>query len=448
MATPTIVFAPQALDILRQAASRHATLMHDDAVGGLLIGKRDGERIVVLAASEPGPNADDRRLGVALDVGYINALLEAWFEHDPTVDLVGMWHTHPQDLLELTLDDVAAAYTLREDGGNEIVSAIALAGDDPVRCFYLDAVSTGTVGLVSVPYRVEGDAPVLTPVMPIVVAPSAPVVVAPVVETAAEGASPPTAPDTTRTTDDAWTTDETDLALNPPRTERHDPVLPARPRPSALMVFGVIAVLLLFGLWRFFTLERPMVPTASAPTVTVASVGAAVVATVEPSPALPATATLVPPTATTGATATPPATPTQAATLAPTEAAPVVASATVETTARCRSYDRCRNHDRCRRDPRRGNHDRRIVARVWACLARDDRCRTHGVRGACACAGLRGLLQRRSDRSGTVCRSARQDRRQNRNRSVTDIRPSGAGLRPAPGRSTYLAGLQRARQSS
>src|SRR5687768_14076896 len=115
MATPTIVFAPQALEIVRRAGSGRGPATHDDAVGGLLIGKRAGDQLMVLAASEPRPNADDRRLGVALDVQYINAVLEAWFVRDPDADIVGMWHSHPHDLQELTLDDVAAAYTLRED---------------------------------------------------------------------------------------------------------------------------------------------------------------------------------------------------------------------------------------------------------------------------------------------------------------------------------------------
>ena len=156
--TPTIVFASQALDVIRQAAGSREPRAHDEATGGILIGKRAGDRIVILAATEPGPNPHDRRLGFGLDTDHANAVLQEWFDRDPDADIAGVWHTHPPDLAELTPEDAAAAYTLRDDIGREVVSAISLASPEgaAVTCFYLDAAATPPAAPVPARYA-EGE---------------------------------------------------------------------------------------------------------------------------------------------------------------------------------------------------------------------------------------------------------------------------------------------------
>ena len=164
--TPTIVFAPRALDTIRQSAGSPAPRAHDQSTGGILIGKRAGDRIVILAATEPGPNAHDRRLGFAVDVDHANAALAEWFERDPDSDIVGVWHTHPADLGGLTPEDVGAAYGLRDDGGREVISVIAAARPEgtALACFYLDAAAVRPAVPVPASYSVEqGGAPVPAP---------------------------------------------------------------------------------------------------------------------------------------------------------------------------------------------------------------------------------------------------------------------------------------------
>lgn len=332
MATPIVLFAPQALDIVRTAATTRPTPTHDDAVGGLLIGKRDGDALIVLAASEPGPNADDRRLGVALDVTYINAVLEAWFERDPDVDIVGMWHTHPRDLNDLTLDDVAAAYTLREDTGQDIVVALASDSDgDAVRCFHLDAESTRGVGLEPVAYRVEGDAPVVTPVLPPIIplASDLSQSTTPAAEPASDstariydtsGTPAPSDTPAISTIADApsWTTDDTDLVLPPARTMDTPPVAAEGSNRRMIMwaIYALVAFLVLFGLWRFFSGGGGNAPTGSVATAVAGVAAATTVEPTQPPTTAPTDAPTVAPTNTTAPTPTEQAT----ATVEPTVA--------------------------------------------------------------------------------------------------------------------------------
>lgn len=170
---PTIVFAPRALDTIRQAAGSREPYTHEEATGGILIGKRAGEQIVILAATEPGPNVNDRRMGFALDIDHANAVLQDWFGRDPDADIVGIWHTHPSGPAELTPQDVAAAFMLRDESGHEVVSAIAVvsAAGPAVTCFYLDAAASHPVTPVPVRHS-EGEHD--APAPPIVAAPPAP----------------------------------------------------------------------------------------------------------------------------------------------------------------------------------------------------------------------------------------------------------------------------------
>jgi hypothetical protein len=120
-------------------------LDHDQASGGILAGKRiAGERIAVVAASAPGPTPDNRQLGFALDQAQGNAMLEQWYAQDPDVDFIGLWHTHPADLVQPTPEDVQVAAKLLLDpasGAGELLIAIVAMGlDGPeIGWFYLSS---------------------------------------------------------------------------------------------------------------------------------------------------------------------------------------------------------------------------------------------------------------------------------------------------------------------
>ncbi len=143
---PRIIFARSAVALLRREAARQQRermLDHEQAVGGILIGKRlAGDRIAIVAATDPGPNPDNHQLGFALDPAHANVALEAWFEHDPDVDFIGLWHTHPAELGQLTAADIQVGHKLFAEpvyDTSELVNPIVLLGQDApsIRCFYL-----------------------------------------------------------------------------------------------------------------------------------------------------------------------------------------------------------------------------------------------------------------------------------------------------------------------
>ena len=137
---------------------------HDLAIGGILAGKRlAGNRIAVVAASSPGPTPDNRQLGFALDQAQGNAMLEQWYAHDPDVDFIGLWHTHPSDLDRPTADDVQVAQKLLLDPASdagELLSAIVLVASaaPDIGWFYLsDTAARGGEAYATVTYEALDD---------------------------------------------------------------------------------------------------------------------------------------------------------------------------------------------------------------------------------------------------------------------------------------------------
>src|SRR5689334_3095864 len=111
----TAVIARSATELLRREAiqqSRQPGFDHSRAAGGILIGKHVGEdRIAIVAATAPGPHADNADLGFALDTAQANAALEEWFTRDADVDLIGVWHIHPRAQAQPDDADLKAART-------------------------------------------------------------------------------------------------------------------------------------------------------------------------------------------------------------------------------------------------------------------------------------------------------------------------------------------------
>ena len=311
--TPTIVFTPRALDVIRQTAGSREPRAHDEATGGILIGKRAGDRIMILAATEPGPNPHDRRLGFGLDMDHANAVLQEWFDRDPDADIAGVWHTHPPDLAELTPEDAAAAYTLRDDAGREVVSAISLASPEgaAVTCFYLGAAATPPAAPVPARYA-EGEDGAPVPAL--------------AAATLAERPDP-----SAHATPAASTS--APAAATPAPTPAASTSAPSRGRVLTAGLGVLLLLVVAAGLLRVFTAgesggsatQSTSEAVSSVVAVVVQSTTALVAATATPTPAPTDTAAPSPTTAataspTTAATASPtpvPATPTTAATATP-----------------------------------------------------------------------------------------------------------------------------------
>lgn len=63
--------------------------------GGILVGRRVGEVIEVMFASDAGPNAISHASSFERDGPYCQTFLERVAEGNPGVDYVGEWHSHP-----------------------------------------------------------------------------------------------------------------------------------------------------------------------------------------------------------------------------------------------------------------------------------------------------------------------------------------------------------------
>jgi hypothetical protein len=153
--------------VIKRATTPHASQPirdHDQAIGGILIGKRlANNRIAIVAATEPGAHPNNRQLGFALDPGHANAVLEQWFARDPDVDFIGVWHTHPPDRDQPDRGDMEVARKLFDDPGYatvELVNPIVVMerGAPIIRCFYLsrEAARAGKE-FTAVPYEEADD---------------------------------------------------------------------------------------------------------------------------------------------------------------------------------------------------------------------------------------------------------------------------------------------------
>ena len=187
-----IIAARSATDLIKREAQqpgRRTIVTHDQSVGGILVGKRlANDRIALVAATDPGPNADSSQLGFALDLTHANQVLQHWFAHDPDVDVIGVWHTHPPDQDQPTEDDVQAARALFDDEGygkDELVNALVVIenGAPRIWCFFLSrADARAGKGFAFVPYaELDDDDPmILEPAVTVLAAPPDTGVVPPV----------------------------------------------------------------------------------------------------------------------------------------------------------------------------------------------------------------------------------------------------------------------------
>lgn len=91
-----VVFDPQVLSVFWTYRQR---FFWQPESGGILLGRRRGRHLEVLAATEPGPH--DKRFThfFAREVeGHAAAAEQAWIRGGHQVDYLGEWHTHPQTI--------------------------------------------------------------------------------------------------------------------------------------------------------------------------------------------------------------------------------------------------------------------------------------------------------------------------------------------------------------
>ncbi|MCB0209619.1 MAG: Mov34/MPN/PAD-1 family protein [Anaerolineae bacterium] len=93
---PIIIFAEQSIQTMRQEAKKARP---EEETGGILVGRRlDHRRILVIAATGPGPNAVHHHYMFSPDVEFANQELERLRQVYPGTDLIGLWHKHPPNL--------------------------------------------------------------------------------------------------------------------------------------------------------------------------------------------------------------------------------------------------------------------------------------------------------------------------------------------------------------
>lgn len=143
---PQIIIAQSAVGLIKQESLRYHNRYvpkHDQETGGIMIGKRlAGDRIIIVAATKPGPNAEHYQFEFGLDADHANAELQRWIARDPEVDFIGVWHKHPPSLDRPSPGDRQSAYKLFADpdyANVELVNPIVvIRGEEPlIRCFYM-----------------------------------------------------------------------------------------------------------------------------------------------------------------------------------------------------------------------------------------------------------------------------------------------------------------------
>lgn len=136
---PQILIAESAVELIEH----EARLASATETGGILVGRRlDETRILVLAATKPGPNSDRRQTTFAPDVQYVEQQLKASRQQYPGVDYVGTWHKHPPSFDRPSDGDWKQAQEVLTDPDyavNELVAPIVVVRNDVVsmKVYYL-----------------------------------------------------------------------------------------------------------------------------------------------------------------------------------------------------------------------------------------------------------------------------------------------------------------------
>ncbi len=86
-----VVVSAHAADRMRGEMKRHRRT----ETGGVLVGRMDGDSLMVVDASDPGPRAKRRMLSVVIDGIYAQQFCDAARNKSANeIDYVGDWHCH------------------------------------------------------------------------------------------------------------------------------------------------------------------------------------------------------------------------------------------------------------------------------------------------------------------------------------------------------------------
>lgn len=109
-----LLLAPGVQEAIKEETSAFAA--NNMETGGILVGKwLDRQTILIVAATDAGPNADHRQLTFAIDVDYANDELERIAAHFEGVDYVGDWHKHPPILEYPSSGDLSTILSMFRD---------------------------------------------------------------------------------------------------------------------------------------------------------------------------------------------------------------------------------------------------------------------------------------------------------------------------------------------
>ncbi|MCB0209618.1 MAG: Mov34/MPN/PAD-1 family protein [Anaerolineae bacterium] len=141
---PLVIYSERALAVIQsETAGRFAS--SGEETGGILVGRRlDGQRILVVAASGPGPQATHRAHMFSPDVAFANRKLDELRDTYPGTDYLGVWHKHPATLDHPSRGDEAQIVEMFADPDyghlEELLAPITLIrqGEFSLKTYYID----------------------------------------------------------------------------------------------------------------------------------------------------------------------------------------------------------------------------------------------------------------------------------------------------------------------
>jgi integrative and conjugative element protein (TIGR02256 family) len=105
--------------------------------GGILIGRRDGRRIIITTATGAGPNATEERTKFLRDGVFCQQMLREAMESDPHVTYVGEWHSHPKGPVWPSARDVQSLREISVDSDSNteapVMIIVALPAEGPAQ---------------------------------------------------------------------------------------------------------------------------------------------------------------------------------------------------------------------------------------------------------------------------------------------------------------------------
>ncbi|NLL09503.1 MAG: hypothetical protein GX268_01150 [Methanomicrobiales archaeon] len=123
---------------------RNHALLGDIETGGIFLGKRTSEGIIILHATDAGPDADCFHTEFSPDVAYVQKVLKS-YRKEYDVYYIGSWHRHPGGYSRLSQSDLQQLHRIIDDPDmlDEFVSLIVTDVDGiKMNFFHIDKEKT------------------------------------------------------------------------------------------------------------------------------------------------------------------------------------------------------------------------------------------------------------------------------------------------------------------